>query len=381
LSLWVPPTSLPAKNDGDPLVAKDLKDLVASLQAHLNGNVGNPNINTALDPGEKIAYAKLDLAGQIQSGDIVGILFSTFTTLKAKAQSSPNNTVAVQAGTYLSLNGLATRIYAGGNSGAFANTSGAGQNRIDVLSIDDAGVLSITAGVEAGAPVAPSYPTTKVPIAEIYIRFSGTGVVIKDADDLVNSYIKLDARSLLKFTGLADGTVTYVKMSSGAAGAFWQANGSSDLADPGTNFVTMTGMTITDVIGNGSFDAVTPILLTYEGAIELNQGTLDANFPQAEIRLMRNNNGGGFVEVKRTTIDLRKMLPSSGANPAVQTGAIVVPCAIIAPVVSFSGTTTSFKIEWRRVNGAVAGTPTIRQPGTTYPRSLSGILLSKPATF
>lgn len=34
---WIPPPAIPAKNDGDPLTAKDLKDVIASLQAFLVG--------------------------------------------------------------------------------------------------------------------------------------------------------------------------------------------------------------------------------------------------------------------------------------------------------------------------------------------------------
>jgi hypothetical protein len=212
MSIWTPPVTIPALNDGDPLVAKTLKDLVASLQAFLNGEIGNVNILEPLDPTDKIEYEKLDLAGKIQASDIVGISFSSFTSLQVKAQLAPNNTVQVLPGNYLSLDGTQTRFYAGGNSAAFPNTSGVGMNRIDVLSITDGGVLGISPGIEGGAPVPPAYPTEVIPLAEIYIRYSATGVVIKDADDLTNSYISRDARSLLKPTGLPDNSVTNAKL-------------------------------------------------------------------------------------------------------------------------------------------------------------------------
>jgi hypothetical protein len=366
LSLWVPPATIPALNDGDPLIAKVLKDLVASLQAHLNGNVGNPNINTALDPGEDIDYDKLNLTGKIQAGDIAsgGFSLASIGTLKAKAQASPNNTVAVQAGTYLSLSGLATRVYAGGNSGAFANTSGAGQNRIDVLMIDDAGALSITAGAEGGAPVAPNYPTTKVPIAEVYIRFSGTGVVIKDADDTINSYIKTDARNLIQFTGVPDDSITTPKLVAGAAMGFLEASGSTDIADPGTSFVTMTDMVFAGQAVAG-FALGDRVLLEFYGIIELNQADSDTNFPMAELRIMAGN-AGAAVEVARTVVDLRKLLPHVGGTPNIQPGPIAVPVSFGVRWGIGAGPTYDMRVEWRRTNGAVAGTPTIRQPAATY---------------
>jgi len=358
-------------NDGDPLPAKPLKDLVASLQVFLNGAIGNANILVPLDPSDKIAYAKLALTGMIQSGDIAGVNLSAFSTLKVKAQASPNNTVVVQPGTYLSLNGLLTRLYAGGNSAAFGNTSGAGQNRIDVLTINDAGALGITVGVEGGAPVAPDYPADTIPLAEIYIRFSAIGVVIKDLDDSVNSYIKTDTRSLLTFTGVSDGAITYGKLAFGNIFRERKLLVGTDIGDPGTSFVTMTNMEYT-ITTPQSFEGH---LIYFEAPITLRQASSTDAFPAAEIRLMVSVDGGAYQEVIRTLLDCRTDNLAS-SSPAEKT----IPVTLVGSWANaVSPASTAFKIEWRRLNGSPSGTPSIRQDGSSRAqRQLLIIGINKP---
>jgi hypothetical protein len=359
------------------LIAKDLKDLISSLQAHLNGNVGNTNINTALDPSERIAYAKLLLSGALQDADIAAVSIGKFTTLKAKAQTVPNNTVIVQAGTFVKLNGLGSKVYAGGNSGAFGNTSGVGMDRIDILSIDDAGTLVITAGVEGGAPTAPSYPVDRLPICEVYIRYNASAVAILDASNGIDSYIKVDARAIINYPWLADGAVTRAKLASGGASGAWFANGTTDLSDPGTAFVDMTDMLVPDkfAAGSGSWDTGNRLLITFNGVIELAQGTGSANFPMAEVRLMYNGDGGSFTEKARTCIDLRRWVSGTTFMPS---GPVVFPVCLSCLFAPGIWTQVGFKVQWARTNGATAGTPTIRQLGATYNRQLSGIWLNKP---
>lgn len=59
--------------------------------------------------------------------------------------------------------------------------------RIDLISVDNLGVITITTGVEAPVPVAPAIPGGHLVLAEIYLRVGGT--LILNNDDSVNHYI------------------------------------------------------------------------------------------------------------------------------------------------------------------------------------------------
>lgn len=109
--------------------------------------------------------------------------------LKALAQSSPDMTLAVDPG--MIKFDVATMLkYAGGNSSAF--TAPSSNPRIDILTITSGGSLGITQGSEAASPSAPTYPTDKFVICEVYLRVGSTS--IKNIDDGSNAYIYKDAR-------------------------------------------------------------------------------------------------------------------------------------------------------------------------------------------
>jgi hypothetical protein len=211
------------KANGQILFAEDLKEEVNLVKAQFNGKIGNVNISSS--PSEKISASKLDLAGAIVDADIVSISVSKFSSLKVSAQSSPNNTVAVAAGTFIKSTGLGVFSYAGGNSPTFPLPSVA-TNRIDLLVIDDAGTLSRVVGTEAASPVPPDYPTNKVPLAEIYVRYNAGGVVIRETDNGVDSYIKIDARPFFRTVEIPDNTITGEKIQDYAIGtkklSYWE---------------------------------------------------------------------------------------------------------------------------------------------------------------
>ena len=134
--------------------------------------------------------------GCVDDVDIFGVGISKFTGMRCTAQATPDTTVLVGSGNYYKSNGLATLTYAGGTSPAFPDGLSGGQERLDVLVIDDAGVLTIEAGAASTPPgIAPNYPEGKTPLCDVLIRPGFTQ--IKDADDAVQGYIKTDARPLL----------------------------------------------------------------------------------------------------------------------------------------------------------------------------------------
>jgi len=152
--------------------------------------------------------------------------------LRAQAQSPPDMTLYVRPGIVYFTGWGAPTVFGGGNSPAF--TAPPSQNRIDVLYMDDDGVLQIKQGV-AGADPAPSYPTSgsTMGIAEVYLR-STSGSVLND-DDGISGYIHRDVRPFLNLGG-------------GGGGA---GGGPSDTIDGVSNlggdidFVAGANMTIT----------------------------------------------------------------------------------------------------------------------------------------
>ncbi len=378
MSNLVIPASITGLVDGQTVTSAHMKDLAAAVESWANGDIGDPNITD--DPAQKIARAKLALTGAIVDSDIVSISASKISTLQATAQSTPGNTLAVAAGNYLSLDAKKLKTYAGGNSPAFANPSGGGLARIDILTISDSGTLAITQGIEGASPATPDHPADLIPIAEVYVRFNAGGVTIRATDNGTDSYIKADSRPLISNPFLADDSVTRAKLANGGASGAWVATGVSDLSDPGTSLVDMTGMAITNIVaaGSGSFDSFNRLLVGFDAVIELKQaGSAGDNLPMATLVLLINGNGGGFVEVKRVAVDLRNLALTTASG--IGTAPMLFPVHLSTLVNPGTYTTISFKVQWARTNGASAGIPTIRQPGATYPRTLSALWLNKPA--
>lgn len=102
--------------------------------------------------------------------------------LKVIEDSPAANTVEVQPGTFNKSDGSGiVEITSNLTSPVF--TAVGAQPRIDVLTINDSGTLEITAGAEAASPTPPSYPASKLPLAEILINeVSPASVVINTAD-------------------------------------------------------------------------------------------------------------------------------------------------------------------------------------------------------
>ena len=109
--------------------------------------------------------------------------------LKASVQSPPDLTLYVQAGS-VKIEGL-TVCFAGGNSSAF--TVPTTNPRIDLLVLKSDATLEIIQGTEAVSPSAPTYPSDKFVICEVYNR--ATQSVIKESSDGSNGYIYKDVRS------------------------------------------------------------------------------------------------------------------------------------------------------------------------------------------
>jgi hypothetical protein len=114
-----------------------------------------------------------------ETNTIITDLAGRVDMLRPTEQGTPDNTVLVSAGHYVSSDGSERVYFAGGNSPAFSVVTA--DSRIDLLTIDDTGTLGILAGTQSASPVVPSYPTDKQVIAHVLIDETGT-VVINTAD-------------------------------------------------------------------------------------------------------------------------------------------------------------------------------------------------------
>jgi hypothetical protein len=85
----------------------------------------------------------------------------------------------VRSGTFVKSDGTGSVTFAGGDSPTFSPITA--NPRIDLLCIDDAGILSIISGTENISPSPETYPTNKQVLAEITITETGT-VVINESD-------------------------------------------------------------------------------------------------------------------------------------------------------------------------------------------------------
>jgi hypothetical protein len=115
--------------------------------------------------------------------------------LLAHQQDTPDLTLHIEEGTYYFKGEKVD--FAGGDTDTFTDPSS--DDRIDVVTIDETGTLSIIEGVEDATPAMPDIPVSVLPICAVYMRAGAS--YIKDDDDSVNGYIYKDLRPFLVYSG------------------------------------------------------------------------------------------------------------------------------------------------------------------------------------
>lgn len=171
--------------------------------------------------------------------------------IKAKAQDTPNMTLAVAAGNVFT--GTAPIYYAGGNTGTF--TAPVTNPRIDQVSMTSAGALVITGGTENASPTPPAYPAANIPICEVYFRVGSTAIY--DTDQGTNAYIYRDVRPFVRLGAGSGSGVTGVHKTGSAdiVGSAELAVGAGLSAAQVGQIITFanTGVTGVDMTGFGGF--------------------------------------------------------------------------------------------------------------------------------
>lgn len=113
--------------------------------------------------------------------------------LLAHQQASPGMTVHVEPGVgYI---GGTKVVYAGGDTGTI--TAPAANPRIDLITINSAGTLGVTTGTEAASPAAPTYPSDKLVIAEIY-NVVGETIIYDNANQTAGQGYLTDVRPMVQ---------------------------------------------------------------------------------------------------------------------------------------------------------------------------------------
>jgi hypothetical protein len=124
------------------------------------------------------------IAGSLTSFNITGI------TVTGGTWTAQTMKLYIQDGTYF-INGV--RYLFTGNSTPTV-TAPVSNPRIDVLTIDSSGTLAWTTGTENASPVAPTYPSNKLSICELYNVVSETALYDNENQQPSQGYILNDVR-------------------------------------------------------------------------------------------------------------------------------------------------------------------------------------------
>jgi len=154
------------------------------------------------------------------------LLFRQFKDLREQAQATPNMTVYVNASTLdVYING--TRLsFAGGNSPAFS--APVGNPRIDLVTLDDAGVLAITQGTAAAVPAEPMFPRAKMANQLVYLRPGCTSITAYDDGNAAHGYLYRDVRPFVAADALSQATTVRTRMFESGGNYYWAVNAEYD---------------------------------------------------------------------------------------------------------------------------------------------------------
>lgn len=136
------------------------------------------------------------------------------TTITSGTYEASTLKLYIEPGTFYV--GTTQVAFSGSPTGTF--TAPAANPRIDLLCVGTSSAISIVAGSESASPVAPTYPTDKVVLCEIYNRVGQTEVRDNDNTSASQGYILKDARPFTTImyindaNQIQDGVITSAKL-------------------------------------------------------------------------------------------------------------------------------------------------------------------------
>ena len=120
--------------------------------------------------------------------------FTASTTVTGASWTAQTMQLYIEDGVYYV--GTTRVIFNGGSTPTF--TAPASNPRIDIVTADSSGTIAITQGTESASPVAPSYPTNKVVICEVYNVVGETAIYDTEYQQAGQGYISNDVRQILQ---------------------------------------------------------------------------------------------------------------------------------------------------------------------------------------
>lgn len=193
--------------------------------------------SSPVNTGDNILATQYDALRQDAAGGAM---------LLVHQQATPGMTLYVEPG--VAYVGATRVIYAGGNTPTI--TAPVSNPRIDLITIDSSGTIAVTTGTENASPVAPTYPASKLVLAEVYNKVGETS--LKDTSDGTNGYISNDVRPVLGGSYIASDSqvdpaaaIQYSKLNSGSINVALvpDATDTRNLGAPGTEWNDVYGKT------------------------------------------------------------------------------------------------------------------------------------------
>ncbi len=163
-------------------------------------------------------------------------------------QATPGMTLYIEPG--VAYVGATRVIYAGGSTPSM--TAPVSNPRIDLITIDSTGTIAVTTGTENASPVAPTYPASKLVLAEVYHRVSETALYDTDQGG-TTGYISHDVRPVLGGSYIASdaqvdaaANISVSKLNGGAVNSDWipAATDTQNLGSSSKEWLTLYAKTV-----------------------------------------------------------------------------------------------------------------------------------------
>jgi hypothetical protein len=145
-------------------------------------------------PGSTTNIVPFSLDKNVNGNSNLVTSFSMSTTTSGNTWTANTMALYVEDGTYFIGNNR--YFFLGGST--LTVTAPSSHPRIDVLTIDNAGTLAWTTGTENASPVAPAYPSGKIPLIELYNVVGETALYDTENQQSGEGYISNDVRSTLQ---------------------------------------------------------------------------------------------------------------------------------------------------------------------------------------
>lgn len=252
-----------------------------------------PPLNPS-DMSEANALNLMYLWDNMGTGDFLqdaSVLTRHKAQLFAREQAVPNLTVEVLAGIgWFSQNSYVN--FAGGNSPVF--TAPATNPRRDILTLRSDGLLYRIAGAEGVSPVAPTIPSTDIPIAQIFNRVGQTVIHDNDTQVAGQGYIEFDLRPFLQ---IAVGSSAMPKI--GIVARVQLTSTASTTLQDVVNFSGAGRLRLVHAVSAGGGAGTRKLRITIDGTILFNDTTLAAGVAY-DIKPAAANSSNNFQKVITT---------------------------------------------------------------------------------